>query len=198
MLQDPGRDEVPEILEGDRLLIEGRVGGQDGGARIVESEQVLQLDAVERCFPRHHDQGPAFLEGHHGRPVDQGSAQAGGEGADRPHAGRHHGHPVHRKGPAGHPRSQVLIAMDHHLVRCRVQPVACGQGLDQPVPAPPQVPLFLEQAGAVARDDQFHAVPVLDERLEQTLRVEGPTGPGHGQNESLAAHNSTPAHAVRK
>src|SRR5581483_7283353 len=49
-------DEVDEMLDLLRMMIETRVGGKDNGTRARKSQHILQMDRGERRFARNEDE----------------------------------------------------------------------------------------------------------------------------------------------
>ena len=71
LIADAGDDEVYQIVDRLRRVIETGHGRQNDSSGIGESFHVFQLVAAQRSLPRHDNQLPSFLQVNVGRPLDQ-------------------------------------------------------------------------------------------------------------------------------
>ena len=78
-------DEVDEVLDGVRAVVEARGGEEDHGAGFVERCEAAQVDRGQRRLARDEHELAALLQRHRCRAVDEVGHRAGGERAH----GRH-------------------------------------------------------------------------------------------------------------
>ncbi len=71
MVADAGDDEVDEIGDALRLMIEAWHGWHNRGAGLADASHVLKLDDAQRRFARHKDQRSTFFQMHIGSSMDQ-------------------------------------------------------------------------------------------------------------------------------
>src|SRR5215213_4072002 len=82
-------DEVDEVVDRARLVVEARREEQDHGARLPQPEHVLEVDRRERRLARHEDELTALLDRDGNRAVNEVVHRAR---SDRSERAIEHGH----------------------------------------------------------------------------------------------------------
>jgi hypothetical protein len=108
---DVGEDSVNElaghVLRALRMVVEGRDGGEDGGAGVGGKLHVADVDAVEGCLADAKDEGAIFFEADVGGALDQVGGEAVGDACQGAHGAGEDNHRVGGVAAAGDVRSDV-------------------------------------------------------------------------------------------
>ena len=111
VVENPGDDEVDDLLDPGLARVEAGGGGKDQGPGPRHAQHVLDHDLRVRRLSRHENQAAPLLQADLGGPLDEVGRRAAGDapqGAARAGDDRHAVGPV---GPAGDRDLEVLVVM---------------------------------------------------------------------------------------
>ncbi len=113
-LVEHARDDViDDVVDGLRMVVEGRHRRHDRHAHARELEHVLEMHLGERRLAHHQDEPAALLDHHVGGAVHQVLAVAVGDAGERAHGARDHHHALGLERAGGDRRAHVALAVHH-------------------------------------------------------------------------------------
>ena len=168
-------DEVDQLLDRVRAVVEARRQEEDRRAGLLELEHVAQVDLRKRRLPRTDDQPALLLQRHRGGAMDQVRHSPRGDRPERPHrAGANHVG-VDLRGATRVRRLPVALGVDGDAV------CATDQALRDLVLREREVTIELGRKHLVprARDAESQLAVRRGERLNEPCGVRGARGAGY-------------------
>jgi len=168
MIQHPRHHRIHHLFHALWAGVKGRVGRQNGRARLNQQLKVLHMDEIERRLARDENQPPAFLQHDVGGAQEHIVAVTVRNPSQRAHAARDNDHRVGGIGAAGKGRVHALEV---------VRDGARGQ-------AQPPGQFLGNHRWRVAAQDNIDLVLAGIQVVEQPLGVERAAGSGNGDKYS--------------
>ena len=109
MVDDSAGNDVDEILDGLRRVVETRARGQDNRSGLRNCGHISQVDQADGGFSGDEDEPPPLLEAYVRGPFYQAARNAVGDSAENAARTRDYRHAVDRVRAAGDRRGHVLV-----------------------------------------------------------------------------------------
>ena len=106
-----------QIVDGTRVRVERRRGGQNNGSRFGQGGHVAQMDERIGRFAHHAHQRTPLLEHHVGGALDERQRHARGDASHAAHRGGYYYHGVESGRAARRGREHVGVIVTHDLGR---------------------------------------------------------------------------------
>gem|GEM_PF-1008972 len=204
MIADACDEEVCEVTDSGRFLVEARHSGKHSRAPPTDSDHIFQLDEPQRSFAWHKDQRAAFFEVHICGALDEVGGVSAGDGGEGTHGAGANDHAIGQAGTAGDGAGVISGAVLNECsgVVCGTRlgfegakvPVATGfsEGdfLDQVVPCGVgsgdrgkfDVQFLCEDLPGGAADNEVNSTAGVEQHLQQSNGVEGSGGTSDGDD----------------
>ena len=192
VIADAGDDEVDEVTDAGRFLVEAGHGGHHCCSCPADSHHIFQLDHAQRGFSWDEDQWASFFEVNIGSALDEVGRVAGGDGGECAHGAGADDHAIGEAGAAGDGAGVICSAVLNQGTGCRCgcrcgvewSEVPWGIGrvagdlLDQFGPCvggcrdvgQGDVKFLIEHLSSGAADDQVHCGACFQQHLQQWLQ----------------------------